>query len=548
MKKVGPPTGKARFIEDGEIIDMETNDGGRAAKEFASEEEIESDAEDSDAEKTENDEEVNESDNEGNSDHDTSMLSKTEEDSDDESNQAETEKATQKSMEHMEKKIDSLSNSVKTMQEMLVQQNMESQQKKKLSSRKRLRSRESDRRSKSRANEDNSGNESDEMGSDTTIYQNILQKSTQNVEDEMIEVDQEVSFRINGQNDSSSSDDQIIDTSKEMMDIDEKSFSDKRQSDQRRGSTSKRSYTDEIPYRQATLPTKVNRRDDAVHELETNKARMFVTPGREPNQFMPGCTESNQISPPWNTHYSTMVDENYLVIGSHVDGATQSKILNNEYVDFAKLLPRDRVMKDDDHRMELINKGGQSFFVPVSDRESVGIHSFPKWEQTFRVFSNIYTRKFPSKAMDLIQYNHIIYTAVQSYVWENVYMYDREFRMHLSNYPQRSWAVILQQAWSMYLKDKIKSNNDEHHGRFGQQNPHNKYRKDECKRFNKGLCTAGRGCKYDHRCTYCGKFGHGAHICRKHIAEQGSANNKDGSPPTASGSRTQQHHAEHRKS
>ena len=124
-------------------------------------------------------------------------------------------------------------------------------------------------------------------------------------------------------------------------------------------------------------------------------------------------------------------------------------------MDFAKLLSKDKVSKDDDHRMELINKGGQSFFVPVSDRETTGIYNFSKWEQAFRVFSNIYTRRYPSKATDLIQYNHVIYSASLTYVWDNVYKYDREFRMHISNYPQRSWSVILQQAWSMYLKDKI---------------------------------------------------------------------------------------------
>ena len=78
-----------------------------------------------------------------------------------------------------------------------------------------------------------------------------------------------------------------------------------------------------------------------------------------------------------------MVDENYLVIGSHLDGGLQNKIINNEYVDFSKLITKDRVTRDEDHRMELISKGGQTYFVPVSDRESSGINSFYKWEQAF---------------------------------------------------------------------------------------------------------------------------------------------------------------------
>ena len=37
-----------------------------------------------------------------------------------------------------------------------------------------------------------------------------------------------------------------------------------------------------------------------------------------------------------------------------------------------------------------------------------------------------------------------------------------------------------------------------------------------CRRFNKGRCTFGLSCKFDHRCSVkkCGKFGHGAHQCR----------------------------------
>ena len=128
----------------------------------------------------------------------------------------------------------------------------------------------------------------------------------------------------------------------------------------------------------------------------------------------------------------------------------------------------------------------------------------------------MYTKYYPDRATELIQYNHIIFTAAQTFAWDNVYLYDKEFFMHLSNYPQRSWAVILQQAWSMYLKDCIwgGSGNDEF--KSGGANS-KRGRHEPCKHFNKGLCTAGASCKYDHRCMVkeCGKWGHGAHICRK---------------------------------
>ena len=89
----------------------------------------------------------------------------------------------------------------------------------------------------------------------------------------------------------------------------------------------------------------------------------------------------------------------------------------------------------------------------------------------------------------------------------------------MGNFPERNWSIILQQAWSMCLKDRIHSsavgtgyNKNNFNGNFG------KGKKDICKRFNKGLCTAGRGCKYNHRCLGCGKFGHDVHICRNKLS------------------------------
>ena len=81
------------------------------------------------------------------------------------------------------------------------------------------------------------------------------------------------------------------------------------------------------------------------------------------------------------------------------------------------------MQSEDDHRMELISKGGSTYFVPVSEREIVGggITNFTKWEQAFRVYSNIFTKAYPDRASELIQYNQLIFTASLSFTWDNVY-------------------------------------------------------------------------------------------------------------------------------
>ena len=109
--------------------------------------------------------------------------------------------------------------------------------------------------------------------------------------------------------------------------------------------------------------------------------------------------------------HSVMVDEKFLAVAAHVDESLKEKILKSEYVDFAKLLPRDKVQSEDDNRIEMINQGGHTYWVPAKDRNLGTISSYSRWEQAFRVYSDIFTWKFPEKASELIKYGHIISKA-----------------------------------------------------------------------------------------------------------------------------------------
>ena len=163
-----------------------------------------------------------------------------------------------------------------------------------------------------------------------------------------------------------------------------------------------------------------------------------------------------------------------------MDANLQDKIRKSEYVEFARLLPRDRHTLEDG-QLELINRGGQTFFVSASERDNAYVISnYHKWEQAFRIYSKVYLQTYPQEATELLQYNHVIFTASLSYVWDNVYTYDKEFRSHLAAFLNQSWGIILQQAWSMCLKDKVNHNsNFGTGGRFGTSTP--KSKKEACK-------------------------------------------------------------------
>ena len=258
-----------------------------------------------------------------------------------------------------------------------------------------------------------------------------------------------------------------------------------------------------------------------IDEADANKARKSTTNPGKPIDWDLDLNKQFHL---------VIVDEDFLLVAAHVDSTTYGKIITGEYVDFAKLLPRDRVQQEDDHRLQMVFRGGHAYWVPANDRDLQSIHSFGRWEQAFRVYSDIYLRRHPDRSTELIQYNHVIYSASLSYVWDNIYAYDKDFRLHLGRHPDRSWGIILQQSWSMWLKDRlVKSdfrsrNNDQTPGRYAEASTNDKDEKAVgvnriCRRYNKGRCSFGPSCRYEHRCSYCFKFGHSIINCQKLVAE-----------------------------
>ena len=224
--------------------------------------------------------------------------------------------------------------------------------------------------------------------------------------------------------------------------------------------------------------------DELIKESERSRARLLDIPGR--NEF-----NLNTIQ----------MDEDYHMIDAHIDEVLRRKIWCFEYVDFSKLISKNKLYNED-QRLEIVSHNGATYLSPANDRDSVQINTYNKWEQASRVYSNVLTSRYADKATELLQYNHTIHTASMLYTWENVYLYDREFRRHISRHPTRSWGVILQQAWTMILKDRLRSGDNAffQKGNFA-AGKGNKKDREPCRRFNKGRCTFGLSCKFDHRCS-----------------------------------------------
>ena len=131
-----------------------------------------------------------------------------------------------------------------------------------------------------------------------------------------------------------------------------------------------------------------------------------------------------------------------------------SKIERGEYVELEKLLVKNGNNITDESKIELVSRGGSTYFAPVHDKEQ-RISGIRKWEQAFCIYAAIYTRANPERASEIWQYVYVINTATQSFHWDNVSIYDSTFRQLMAFKPWRSWAKSYLQGWNLAMKDPL---------------------------------------------------------------------------------------------
>ena len=164
-----------------------------------------------------------------------------------------------------------------------------------------------------------------------------------------------------------------------------------------------------------------------IRQAEARKVHIHGVPGNlnEFLHFEKPCVGNFEVDLSQEYVHSAMVDEMYQLVASHLDKGIQSKVRQGEYVDFGKLVPKDRVLTVDNSCYEMVVCEGKTFWILASNNEITEISSFNRWEQAFRVYSDVYLREqreHPRRASELIQYSHLIHTAAQSFTWENVYI------------------------------------------------------------------------------------------------------------------------------
>ena len=116
--------------------------------------------------------------------------------------------------------------------------------------------------------------------------------------------------------------------------------------------------------------TPEERAEKIIQEGELVKAKIFPPKGEvfnhsilQHNNVPLNLTQSPEILQQSAIPFELVakVDYDYLIIGGHIDENMRQKIVKGEYIDFSKLIPRDKMLTDDDHRLELVVRNGRTF-------------------------------------------------------------------------------------------------------------------------------------------------------------------------------------------
>ena len=179
---------------------------------------------------------------------------------------------------------------------------------------------------------------------------------------------------------------EIVDQDVSIKRKDQIRWKDNKHNDQQRNVTVERTLT---PKEKA---------EQRVKDAEKAKACLLQVQGKDDLESNKNGNDLSKKSrgegPRGNLVHSVLVDEEYSAIASHLDDVMRKNIMLGEYVDFVRLLPKDRVLAEEDQRMEMVNRGELTYWVPVSSRHSATVSNIAKWEETFRIFfTSLHRRK-----------------------------------------------------------------------------------------------------------------------------------------------------------
>ena len=304
-----------QFEEDGQVIKMRVNTD--EDQEFENDDNEPGEINETDSEHEEDELRSNDNNQEPEGDTTTDF-----DDSEDEQRKVKHRKRKKKDKRRLEHQISELSDALFAMQNVMVQHGIFKN------------NREADKAGERKKNQ-----KAPSTNSETTVYDNAVpwdRNGDTNTLESMEVVDDEITLNLGKSRQNNVSSDEQADTSEELINVTEFIADCAAEAERRRSGSTVR----DLPEVNGTTPagSKPNSAQHRIRELESAKVRMAATSGNQFNRNLLNV----ECAPVMGAGGS--VDDNYMVIGAHVDQNIQQKIVNHEYVDFARLLPKDRVV------------------------------------------------------------------------------------------------------------------------------------------------------------------------------------------------------------
>ena len=178
-------------------------------------------------------------------------------------------------------------------------------------------------------------------------------------------------------------------------------------------------------------------------------------------------------------------------LGSHVSQTNRTKIVSGQYIDLA-ILSENTNSENNDKQVVLIDG-----VLSTKEKTKQTIHTIEKWTDVFIVYISIYTSAHPEKYQALLKYMHIVRlgaSRINGLGWKT---YDEQFRLKMGIDPVKSWEIVNQELWLLYMGNTRNSLPDSY------KNDKSKTSVNKCYNFNKmGMCDRVP-CNYKHVCFSC---------------------------------------------
>ena len=102
-----------------------------------------------------------------------------------------------------------------------------------------------------------------------------------------------------------------------------------------------------------------------IRGVKAAKIKVLDVPGKVHNS-VDKLVETKEFA------QTALMNESFMMVAAHIDNSLRKRIENGEYVDFSRLLPRDRISEEQNNRLEWVQdlNGGGTFRQPVSERNA----------------------------------------------------------------------------------------------------------------------------------------------------------------------------------